>query len=222
MQPDRRFATLLGDIVGSRDSRDRLELQRRLREALSLTNDRVASVQPLTPTIGDEFQGLYASPGPALEATLLIRLSLTGVTDVRFGVGWGALLMHEAPSSPFGQDGPAWWAARAAIDRVGRDQRSKERPRGVRTRFVEAEQASVSPAAPSALVDAMILCRDELVAQLRPRDARLLLGLLADRSPSDLAIEEGITQSAVSQRAIAKGLYALREASCALRDVEWG
>jgi hypothetical protein len=30
-----------------------------LRDGLQLANARVGSVQPLTPTIGDEFQGLY-------------------------------------------------------------------------------------------------------------------------------------------------------------------
>jgi hypothetical protein len=179
-------------------------------------------VQPLTPTIGDEFQGLFASPGPALEATLLVRLSLTGVVDVRFGVGWGTLRMRDESAGPFEQDGPAWWAARAAIEQVDRDQRAKERPRGLRTMYVEAaEDGPAASGSRAPLVAAALVCRDELVSRLRPRDARLLLGLLADRSPSELADEEGITQSAVSQRAIDKGLYALRDASRSLSEVEW-
>jgi hypothetical protein len=217
-----RLAAVLGDVVGSRTAPDRPALQRALRTALSVAGDRVPSVQPLTPTIGDEFQGLFASPGPALEATLLVRLSLSGVADVRFGVGWGTLRIRDESAGPFEQDGPAWWAARAAIEQVGRDQRSRERPRGLRTGFAEAaEERPPGPGTRAELVAAMLVCRDELVARLRPRDARLLLGLLADRSPSELAAEEGITQSAVSQRAIDKGLYALRDASRSLSEVEW-
>ena len=217
----KRVAALLGDVVRSRTHAERGWLQERLIDALSVANDRVAAVQPLTPTIGDEFQGLYVTPAGALEATLLVRLALSGETDVRFGVGWGTLRMHDRPSAPFGQDGPAWWAAREAIDQIDRSQRSRESPRGLRTRLLVEAPDEGEPATTSPLVEAMLLCRDELASRLRARDARLMLGLLDGRSPSELAADEGITPSAVSQRAIAKGLYALREASVALRGTTW-
>jgi|SRR5262245_43058670 len=217
---DDRVAALLGDVVRSRTHAERGRLQDRLREALSVANDRVEAVQPLTPTIGDEFQGLYASPGGALEATLLVRLALAGETDVRFGVGWGTLRLHDRPSAPFAQDGPAWWAAREAIDQIDRSQRSRESPRGLRTRLL-VEGSAEGRAEPRPEVEALLVCRDELASRLRARDARLLLGLLDGRSPSELAPEEGITPSAVSQRAIAKGLYALRDATLAMRAAAW-
>jgi hypothetical protein len=217
---DGRIAALLGDVVRSRGHAERGRLQDRLLAALSVANDRVEAVQPLSPTIGDEFQGLYATPTGALEATLLVRLALRGDADARFGVGWGTLRLHDPARAPFGQDGPAWWAAREAIDQIDRSQRSRESPRGLRTRLL-VEGAGEGPAEAWPAIEAFLLCRDELASRLKARDARILLGLLAGRSPSELAEEEGISPSAVSQRAIARGLYALREATEAMRSAAW-
>jgi hypothetical protein len=218
---DERVAALLGDVVRSRGHAERGRLQDRLAEALSAANGRVEAVQPLTPTIGDEFQGLYATPAGALEASLLARLALVGDADVRFGIGWGTLRLHDRPRAPFGQDGPAWWAAREAIDQIDRSQRSRESPRGLRTRLLAAASDDDGAPEPWPAIEALLLCRDELASRLRARDARLLLGLLDGRSPTELAAEEGVTPSAVSQRAIAKGLYALRDATRAMRSATW-
>ena len=210
------FVALLGDVVESRLHPDREDLQRDLRGALDLANGKAAAVHPLTPTIGDEFQGLYGNLASALQATLLIRLSLHRRVDVRFGIGWGTLTTHDEDRAPFEQDGPAWWAAREAIERVRTMTHRREMPRGVRSIFLAAppfdgEEALV-PRHLEGLVNAFLLCRDELVAAMSARDAETMRYLLEGESPSLIAERQGVSLSAVSQRAIRSGLYALREA----------
>jgi hypothetical protein len=210
-----RYVALLGDVVASRRHPDRERRLAAIGGALDLANRRVPATQPLTPTIGDEFQGLYVDLVSALDATLVVRLALLGEVDVRFGIGSGELLEYDAARAPFEQDGPAWWAAREAVDMVRDLEQRRERPRGLRTRWIdEAEVASAQVGA----VNAFLQCRDELVAAMDPRDADALLGLLVDEPLTSIAKRLGVSVSAVSQRAIRGGLYAIRQAHGELRE----
>jgi hypothetical protein len=209
-----RLVAVLGDVVASRRHPDRERRLTAIGGALDLANRRVVPTQPLTPTIGDEFQGLYGDLVSALDATLVVRLALLGEVDVRFGIGSGELLGYEASRAPFEQDGPAWWAAREAVDMVRDLEQRRERPRGLRTRWIDEDaDGSTSVGA----VNAFLHCRDELVAAMDPRDAETLLGLLIDEPLTSIAERVGVSVSAVSQRAIRGGLYAIRRAHEELR-----
>src|SRR5919108_2379059 len=118
MAGSQRAVALLGDVVASRRHAEPDVRRERVGAALSLANERLQSIQPLTPTIGDEFQGLFTEVVSALEATLVVRLAVLGEVDVRFGIGSGRLVTFEASRAPFDQDGPAWWSAREAVDHV--------------------------------------------------------------------------------------------------------
>ena len=210
-----RLVAVLGDVVASRRHPDRERRLTAVGNALDLANGRVGATQPLTPTIGDEFQGLYGDLVSALDATLVVRLALLGEVDVRFGIGSGELLEYDAARAPFEQDGPAWWAAREAVDMVRDLEQRRERPRGLRTRWIdEADGASAQVGA----VNAFLQCRDELVAAMDSRDADALLGLLVDEPLTSIAKRLGVSVSAVSQRAIRGGLYAIRQAHGELRE----
>jgi hypothetical protein len=209
------YATLIGDLIGSRQARGRVGLQHSLRDALKRINGFLDPVQPLEPTVGDELQGAFRDPLAAARAGLLLRLVLlkeTGV-DARFGLGWGEVTVFE-DRTPLSQDGPGWWSARAAIEQVN------ELSRGRRTDFVRTYLESSSPRdLPRGEVkafNAFFFCRDALVAQMKPRSQRLLLGLLLDRPQAELAAEERISQSAVSQNLTASGAWAIQMAESEL------
>ena len=210
-----RLVAVLGDVVASRRHPDRERRLTAVGGALDLANGRVGATQPLTPTIGDEFQGLYGDLVSALDATLVVRLALLGEVDVRFGIGSGELLGYEASRAPFEQDGPAWWAAREAVDMVRDLEQRRERPRGLRTRWID-EGVDGPPSVGA--VNAFLHCRDELVTAMDPRDADILLGLLVDEPLTSIAERLGVSVSAVSQRAIRGGLYAIRQAHEELRE----
>ena len=210
------YFAVLGDIVGSRAHDERASLQAQVLSALRSANAMVPAIQELVPTIGDEFQGLYEDLAAALEATLLVRVNLIGTADVRFGVGAGDLVLEPGPDSPFGQDGPAWWAARDAIGRAAPSAHRRAAPQGLRTVFVDGRSPDDAPGAPEpsleALVNAFLCCRDELVGGMDERDARLLLALMQGDSRSAAAAAEGISTPAVSQRRIRNGSYAIEQA----------
>ena len=176
---------VIGDVIGSRALTDRRDAQRRIQEVLADVDDAVPGVQPLEATVGDEFQGAYATLGDATRAALLVRLALLPGIDVRCGIGLGEATVFDERRSPRLQDGPAWWAAREAIEHMAGARRER-----LRTWLVAPD---------AAVVNAHLLCRDALVDRLNERGWRMLRAALLGRSQQQIAEDEGITKSAVSQ-----------------------
>jgi hypothetical protein len=206
-------ATVIGDIVGSRGFDDRRDLHARLAGRLDELNDllRVEEEQggepvvvaPLWITAGDEYQGVFATVGAALRATRWLRIALLPEVDVRQGIGWGPVEVLD--DDPRVEDGPGWWAARAAVVAVEEDA-ARPGHRRRRTAYrVAAEQEGPSPEA----VNAALVLRDEMVGGLSDRSLGVLRGLLSGRSQREIAVKEDVSPSAVSQRVRHDGLAAL-------------
>jgi hypothetical protein len=206
-------ATLIGDVVASRRAEDRSVLHERLVALLASVNETAAPSTPLRFTIGDEFQGAFATVGAALQASLRLRVGLLPDHDVRHGIGWGEVgLLQEQPRV---EDGPGWWVARDAIQQVHDDQeRAGSRFRS--TAFRAAEDAGGPD---PDLVDAALVLRDAAVGALSERSLSVLRGLLAGQTQRELAEALGISASAVSQRVRADGLAALVAADVSLGRV---
>src|SRR5690554_6881762 len=110
-----RAIAVIVDVSKSRSHADRRALQVKVEDALGRVNELIEPLQPLAPTIGDEFQAAYSNLGLAVRATLLARLSLPEGVDCRFGLGHGELVTVGAGAAGALQDGSAWWSAREAI-----------------------------------------------------------------------------------------------------------
>jgi SatD family (SatD) len=203
-------ATVLGDVVGSRRAGDRAALHRRVATALH----RVATGAIDSPafTVGDEFQGSYPTVGAAIDAALTVRLLLAPEVDVRFGIGWGTVTVLDADAGI--QDGPGWWTAREAIQQTAETQRHPGFTL-VRTTF----RADADTRADVAAVNAALICRDHLLGSLDERSLRIVRGLMTGQTKKELAAEEGISPSAVSQRAARDGLDLIVVASQYLRGL---
>jgi hypothetical protein len=209
------YVTLIGDLIESRRAESRVALQRSLDRALYSVNEPLEPAQPFEPTVGDEFQAAFQDPLSAARASLVVRLTLLKETetDARFGLGWGEVTIFE-DRTPVSQDGPGWWAARAAIERVGEISRDR-RTDFVRT-YLETRSLRFSSRGEIDALNAFFFCRDSLIAQMRPRARRLLLGLILERPQGAMAVEEGISQSAVSQSLAKSGAHAIGLAEQAL------
>lgn len=206
-------ATLIGDVVASRKAGDRGVLHARLMDLLDEVNATFAPTTPLRITVGDEFQGAFATPGQALQASLRLRLAMLPEVDVRHGLGWGEVsVLQEEPRV---EDGPGWWAARDAIHEVQRAQEHAA-TRYRRTVFRAADGAGGPDAD---LVDAALVLRDAAVGALSERSLSVLRGLLMGKTQRDLAEELGVSASAVSQRVRGDGLAALVAADVGLGRV---
>jgi hypothetical protein len=192
------------DVSKSRTHPDRSKLQASIERAFAEVNALVQAEQPIEPTVGDEFQGVYRELSTALRATLLARLQLPEGVDCRFGLGRGEVATVGSGVVGSVQDGSAWWTARKAIDEARKHEYSK-------LSFVRTWYRSADPADADGemLVNAYLLGRDQLVSAMNPRARRLLRGQLLGHTQAQLAVEEGITQSAVSQNLARSGANAV-------------
>jgi hypothetical protein len=181
-------AGLIVDIVGSRSLRDRYAGQVQLLQAAAETELVTPAREPITPTVGDEFQAVYTTLADALTATLVFRLALPDDLDCRFGIGVGEDRAIRAGGSVV-KDGSAWWSAREAIEQTRRYEKSTLP--SVRTQCVIA----ASDAAP---VNAYLISRDHLVSAMRHKTRRLLLGTLQGKTQTQMAEEYGVTQGTIS------------------------
>jgi len=195
--------TLIGDIVGSRRLDDRAAAQGRIGVVLDEVSALVRPVQALEPTVGDEFQGAFATVADAALAALLVRLALLPSVDVRCGLGHGEVSVHDGGRRPLLQDGPGWWSAREALDVLSRPRRATER-----TWYVGPDAGRVN---------AFLLTRDALVDRLGERGHRLLAAALRGETQAEIAASEGISRSAVSQQ-FARGVGAVRDAHRSFAD----
>ncbi len=203
MKSEPSLCLVLGDLVASRTTRDRRGVHRALEKAIVTVNAAVPAVVELRITAGDEFQGSYATLGAAIDAALRVRLELLPRVDVRFGIGRGSVETLDRERGI--EDGPGWWAARAAIDQV-EEQATRSALRALRTAYRPASDTR-SEAAQAAAVNAALQARDQLIGELSERSVRLLRGLLnPTTTQAELAALEGISPSAVSQRVRSDGL----------------
>jgi len=203
-------AALIGDVVGSRLVADRPAVHAALNEALRDVS--AGAIDSPAFTVGDEFQGSYRTVGAAIDAALSIRLAIATHIDVRFGIGWGPVSVLDPERGI--QDGPGWWAAREAIEWTAAAQRQPGLA-AVRTSYRVAGDDRTDADA----INAALLCRDHLLGSLDDRSIRIVKGLLTNQTKKDIAAAEGISASAVSQRAGRDGLDLIVVASQYLRGV---
>ncbi len=210
----------IGDIVGSR-SHHRTALHRALIAALVALSEH--GIEPLHPTVGDEIQGIFATHGEALRATHLLRLRLRESDyDIRYGIGAGEIHIVDRESGI--QDGPAWWAARDALNHT-EELATTPGWAGVRTGLglgathkegADASQATVGtspshePDAPQ--VQALYHLIDVHISTLNPSTCGTLRGLLEGESNAETAERLSISPSANTQRVNRHALRPLAEA----------
>ena len=113
------YFAVIGDLVASRSIPARENFQKQFAQVLATVNDsfRAAIASQFTVTVGDEFQGLLG------EASQICRIMDTVITrlypvKVRFGIGIGSMSTEIDPAKSLGADGPAFWAARKAIEYI--------------------------------------------------------------------------------------------------------
>lgn len=206
---------VIADIVGSRRLHDRASAQTLLDDAIArVERDLPLARERLRPTVGDEQQGVYATLPAALASLLLLQLALPDPLDCRFGIGIGPI-DDVASASGTIPEGPAWWAARAAIEHVhAKQQRAVP---SARTWVVAAEGQDEAMHSAVDLANAYLLARDQLVGAMSERDRRLTYGRCRGITQRELARAEGITQPAVSQALASAGSAVLIEGFRALK-----
>lgn len=214
------YAAVLVDVIGSRDQPDRGALQQAVQAAADRVNVAAPGLDPLTATVGDELQGTYACVADAIASVARLRLELIGTVDVRAAIGWGRIEIHDPARTPFGQDGPAWWSARAALEELSEGSRWHGRlaveiadPRPPSTGGVGGLPAPRPlDIGPVGLLHSQLVLLDHALGRLDRIEARIVLGDLDGRATDEIATEVGISASGVSQRRRRNNLRALAAA----------
>ena len=226
-----RYA-VIADIVGSRTLTNRADAQRIFEAALERASEGLALLQAPYPTVGDEFQAVAYTLEDALLLTLRAQLLLPPQLQLRFGIGAGRIeefasgVHRQAPARGRGaesaalQDGSAWWAARAAINRA-HDVQDSSNP-FIRTWFmahasVESEFSSHC----QTCINAMLSLRDHSILKLSARHRRITASLLLGKTQVEIARVEKLSQQAISDFARGTGAGLIQssliiaEAACA-------
>ena len=210
-----RYA-VIADIVGSRTLTNRADAQRIFEAALERASEGLALLQAPYPTVGDEFQAVAYTLEDALLLTLRAQLLLPPQLQLRFGIGAGWIeefasgVHRQAPARGRGaesaalQDGSAWWAARAAINRA-HDVQDSSNP-FIRTWFmahasVESEFSSHC----QTCINAMLSLRDHSILKLSARHRRITASLLLGKTQVEIARVEKLSQQAISDFARGTG-----------------
>ena len=226
-----RYA-IIADIVGSRTLTNRADAQRIFEAALERASEGLALLQAPYPTVGDEFQAVAYTLEDALLLTLRAQLLLPSQLQLRFGIGAGRIeeftsgVHRQVPARGRGaesaalQDGSAWWAARAAINRA-HDVQDASNP-FIRTWFmahasVESEFSSHC----QTCINAMLSLRDHSILKLSARHRRITASLLLGKTQVEIARAEKLSQQAISDFARGTGAGLIQssliiaEAACA-------
>ena len=210
-----RYA-VIADIVGSRTLTNRADAQRIFEAALERASEGLALLQAPYSTVGDEFQAVAYTLEDALLLTLRAQLLLPPQLQLRFGIGAGRIeefasgVHRQAPARGRGadsaalQDGSAWWAARAAINRA-HDVQDASNP-FIRTWFmahasVESEFSSHC----QTCINAMLSLRDHSILKLSARHRRITASLLLGKTQVEIARAEKLSQQAISDFARGTG-----------------
>ena len=195
--------------MASRTSAPAAQAQRVLDDAIARAeHDLQLADRPLRPTVGDEQQAEYPTLDAAMGSLLLLQLTLPDGIECRFGIGIGEVSAVPSAAGDI-PEGPAWWAAREAIDRVhALQQRAVP---SARTWVVAAPAEGAIAENDARLANAYLLARDQLVGAMSERTRRLTYGRCLGITQRELARAEGITQSAVSQALATSGASAVIE-----------
>jgi hypothetical protein len=189
---------VIADIVASRSAPDRDAVQRAIEAATATVEEvRPRATQRWWPTVADEFQAVYETLEDALVATLYLQLALPEGVACRFGLGVGEIGPVESSLTDAIQDGPGWWAARNAIEHA--EELEQGKLPGTRSWLVVHDTEPPERRAQAAVVNAYLLLRDQVVADMSPRARRAVYDTWRGRQQKEIAADEGITQAAVSQ-----------------------
>lgn len=181
------YLALIGDIIGSRNLENRKQVQRELEVVLDEINTRFSSCikTEFIITLGDEFQGLLLPCSEAYRIATTVLEQMHPV-ELRFGLGYGSITTAMKESS-IGMDGPAFYAARQALEFL-------KNSRDAAVRIAGPALPEIQLRAVNALLSSLAAIR-----QFWPENFKQALPLVRQGlTQQQVAAATNVTQSAIS------------------------
>ena len=204
------YCAIIGDIMGSRNIKDRSSIQILLNNILEKINSKYADdiAAKFLITIGDEFQGLLKTPDNLFEIIDNINFDFHP-NKLRFGIGIGDLHTELNENMAIGADGPVYYSAREAINNVKVIENKYERP----TKNIEIiYQNSRNEQLFKMINVTLSLCY--LLEEKWTDKQREVIEKIANsnKSQREIAKELGLRQSSIQRRINSSGYFTYKEA----------
>lgn len=118
------YIVIIGDIINSREVKQRGEVQEKLKQVLHAINKKYNSdiAAKFMITLGDEFQGLLHNGENTMKIIEDIR-SIMYPVRIRFGIGIGGVSTSISQMETREIDGPCYYNARNAIDYLKKNEK---------------------------------------------------------------------------------------------------
>lgn len=199
-----KYLVLIADIVASRQLPDRKAVQQRLRQSLAELNQRHSGlVSPYTITLGDEFQAVFSSADGVFEDITRIMAALSPVR-IRFSLAVGDISTAINPDQAIGMDGPAFYLARAGVERLKKTD--------------ECLAIECTGSCRTTLLPAALALLNHHLSKWKAHRFDTLLGLMSQQSVSDIAARLAVSEQAVYKNIRVGGLEAAQAMFMALTE----
>jgi len=205
----RPHIAIIGDIKHSKTINNRNEVQKKLIHVLNEINEKYKEdiSSKFIVTLGDEFQGLLCNGANTMHIISSIERKMYPV-KLRFGVGIGEISTDIIREMSIGADGPGYYNARAAIERLKNDEKRKQtNPADIRIEIAGDNQA------PTVLINTILALMTMIKESWTERQREIIWDMLEHQdSQADVARRLSIKQPTV-QKSLSKGkYYAYKEA----------
>ncbi len=128
------YIAIIGDMKNSKEIINRGDVQKKLAKVLTAINKQYTKdiYSKFIITLGDEFQGLLSRGCNTMNIICEIQRYMHPI-DIRFGIGIGPLATEVIREMSIGADGPAYYNAREAVNRIKEDEkRNQTNPADIR------------------------------------------------------------------------------------------
>lgn len=197
-----KFVAIIGDIIDSKNIKNRSKAQKSLNDVLDRVNESYKEhiKSKWTITLGDEFQVLLKPNLEMFKILDYISYKMDPI-NIRFGIGLGEIYTDINHEVSLGSDGPAYWNARDAIESIHSN-----------NNYGKSKISFQSEDNKDEIVNNLIYYTDWMKESWTDSQKEVLYTLLEkdiydnNFKQKDLAIELGISESAVSRRLSSSGI----------------
>lgn len=183
---------IIADIIDSRQIADRSGVQQHLRKVIAALNiQNPTLLSNYTITLGDEFQAVFHSADGAFLDIITVIAALAPI-QIRFSLGIGAISTDINPDQAIGMDGPAFYHARAGIDRL------KKTGQLLAIEGLDDAQAD--------MLDAALALLNYHLSKWKGNRFEILQGLMLQKPVAEIARQLDISEQAVYKNIRTGGL----------------
>lgn len=204
------YCAIIGDIIESRAMQDRSAVQIEIKEILEEINEEFKSeiASRFTITLGDEFQGLLKSSKHVMGIIDKIKIKFHP-NKLRFGVGFGEMYTEIIADMAIGSDGPAYYAARKAVEDIKKSNKRYEQP----DQDIQVYNYEVKDSYKFDLLNTSLSLCTLIEKGWTDKQREVITHLLLnDESQREIANAIGLKQSSVQRRLTTGGYFTYRKA----------